>query len=264
MRTFYLSILAAISGVFAIGSLLLIQAKSQPHAAPLWPPPMAPFPRTISASGIVESSGRNVAVAAPVPGQATQVFVHKNEIVRLGAPLFQLNNRPQQEAASAAEAQAERSRRNLSSQQFQVRSQQAAVRAAASDAKAGKQLQPTRKTQRAATACCLRILASTTGLLPGLHKLQFRRVPPYCVFGMQGPLPDVPGGLQIAVIDSAALRTSPDAIREFQSVIDVPAHGFPAGRSPPPDLQLRFTGPLQFVGAELKKSTPRGIGNRTG
>ena len=69
-------------------------AEEKPAASPPLPPAEAPFEQTLAATGVIEASTANVAVASPLPGIIARVFVKAGEHVEAGAPLFALDDRP--------------------------------------------------------------------------------------------------------------------------------------------------------------------------
>lgn len=69
-------------------------AEEKPAAAPPLAPAEAPFEQTLAATGVIEASTANVAVASPLPGIVAHVFVKAGEHVEAGAPLFALDDCP--------------------------------------------------------------------------------------------------------------------------------------------------------------------------
>jgi multidrug efflux pump subunit AcrA (membrane-fusion protein) len=82
-------------------------------APPPLPPPQAPFPASLAASGVVEACSGNVAVAAPAPGVVAEVFVHVGQQVAAGAPLFRLDDRSLQGQLRVQEARLTTARAQL-------------------------------------------------------------------------------------------------------------------------------------------------------
>jgi HlyD family secretion protein len=91
-------------------ALAVYTAATASHEAPkvalAAEPSVNPFENGIAATGMVEAASRNVAVAAPEGAVATRVFVEVGQVVKTGAPLFELDPRPLQ--ADLAKAQAAR------------------------------------------------------------------------------------------------------------------------------------------------------------
>lgn len=91
----YGSILAAICGVVAIINVSNVQAERAmpPPGEPPVPPPHKPFTDAVAATGILEALSENVAIGVPVSGLVAEVFVNVNDEVKIGAPLFKLDDR---------------------------------------------------------------------------------------------------------------------------------------------------------------------------
>jgi multidrug efflux pump subunit AcrA (membrane-fusion protein) len=86
---------------------------TQPTASPPLPPPEAPFPRALAATGVVEARGGNVAVAAPAPGVVAEVMAEAGRPVAAGAPLFRLDDRSLRAELRAREARLATARAQL-------------------------------------------------------------------------------------------------------------------------------------------------------
>lgn len=95
----------AVMGVTAMLITVAAGDKRYPVAAPLAQPAKSPFAETVSGAGLVEASTQNIAVASPLAGIITHVYVQAGEHVQAGAPLFTLDQRPlRAEIASRAAA----------------------------------------------------------------------------------------------------------------------------------------------------------------
>lgn len=86
-----LPILAVIGFAFALSSVLL--RPQQPEAKPVMPPPQSPYDATLAGLGVVEPKSEIISVASDLPGVISQVFVHVDDMVEAGAPLFSLDQR---------------------------------------------------------------------------------------------------------------------------------------------------------------------------
>jgi multidrug resistance efflux pump len=78
-----------------LGFAVLHVVRSQeerPTALPLSPPEQ-PFEQALAATGIVEASTTNIAVASPLPGVAVRVLVRAGQRVSAEQPLFVLDDR---------------------------------------------------------------------------------------------------------------------------------------------------------------------------
>jgi multidrug efflux pump subunit AcrA (membrane-fusion protein) len=85
----FIGLMAAAWATFSI-------ARTQPRRVatdPPAPPPVAEFPSTAAAVGLVEASTENIAVGTPLGGVVAEVFVTAGQTVKTGEPLFELDNR---------------------------------------------------------------------------------------------------------------------------------------------------------------------------
>jgi HlyD family secretion protein len=110
IRKYLIPVLAIAGLAFAIWTTIQ-GAKTQLPARPVSDPPRSPFANKISGSGIVEASTRNISIGSHVPGIVARVFVTVGKRVKVGEPLFVLDNRKQQadfvvKEAALAEARA--------------------------------------------------------------------------------------------------------------------------------------------------------------
>ena len=84
----------ALAGVTAMMLTVAAGDKNYPVAAPLAQPAKSPFAETDSGSGLVEASTQNIAVASPLSGVVTRIFVDVGRRVAAGGPMFALDQRP--------------------------------------------------------------------------------------------------------------------------------------------------------------------------
>lgn len=91
MRKFLLPLLA-IAGL--CGALFVWRSTNTtpPQTQPFAEPAASPFSSFVSASGLIESSTANLAIAAPTTGIITRVYVKAGQRVRRGDPLFQIDD----------------------------------------------------------------------------------------------------------------------------------------------------------------------------
>jgi multidrug resistance efflux pump len=89
---YVLPLLAAVMLGFAVLHVVHSQ-EEKPRATPPLQPAETPFEQTLAATGIVESSTANVAIASPLPGIVAKVFVHAGQHVAAHEPLFALDDR---------------------------------------------------------------------------------------------------------------------------------------------------------------------------
>ncbi len=89
-------IVPALAAVGLSAMLMTVAAgdKTFPVAAPLAQPARPPFADTVSGAGLVEASTQNLAVAAPLAGVITRVYVAAGQQVAANAPLFTLDEKP--------------------------------------------------------------------------------------------------------------------------------------------------------------------------
>lgn len=115
--SFYLSI----AGFAAILILVNILSKAPPKVEPVRAPAENPYAHAIAASGIIESSDRDISIGLPAPGIITKVFVNVNDHVEEGDPLFQIDPRELEAALVELRAQLEVAK----AQKIRVQSQHA-------------------------------------------------------------------------------------------------------------------------------------------
>lgn len=89
------------------GIMFALTRGQNPAPAPnqLSLPPSSPYAETVSGTGIVEASSRNIAVGSHLPGIVESVLVVEGDVVEQNAPLFRLDTRSAQ--AEVAMKQAE-------------------------------------------------------------------------------------------------------------------------------------------------------------
>ena len=92
MKKYILPLIALAAMVFGIGSVVRSQPKHETTVPPS-PPPTSPYPHTVAAVGLVETSTENIAVGSPLADVVSEVSVTVNQAVRTGDPLFKLDNR---------------------------------------------------------------------------------------------------------------------------------------------------------------------------
>lgn len=104
-------IVAAAALGFAICTVSILTPKEQLGAAPLPPPVTTLDGETIAGLGEFQPAGEPVAIATPLPGVVSQVYVVAGAKVERGHPLFQIDERAlqaelltKQAALAAAEA----------------------------------------------------------------------------------------------------------------------------------------------------------------
>jgi HlyD family secretion protein len=88
----FLPILSAIALAFAVRHVVVDDQK-QPKTAPPIEPARAPFKSGLAGAGVVEPVTENIAVGSPLPGVVAQVLVEVGQEVKVGDPLFRLDDR---------------------------------------------------------------------------------------------------------------------------------------------------------------------------
>src|SRR5688500_4032617 len=93
MLTKYLLPTLAVCG--ALFAVMFVRAGNKPVPAsqPVAEPAMAPFQAYVAGAGLVEASSENIAVGTPLPGLVTEVMVKVGADVKVGQPLFKLDDR---------------------------------------------------------------------------------------------------------------------------------------------------------------------------
>jgi multidrug efflux pump subunit AcrA (membrane-fusion protein) len=69
------------------------QNRSTPSSKPALPPPQSPFDYTVAGAGLVEAQTENISIGSPTPGVVTKVLVKVDQKVKIGEPLFELDDR---------------------------------------------------------------------------------------------------------------------------------------------------------------------------
>ncbi len=91
IRTFLVPILAIIGMVLA--AYTVVQGARPPLAQPpVVEPPSPPFAAFVAGAGLIEASSQNIAIGSPVSAVVTKVHVTVGDSVKVGAPLFQLED----------------------------------------------------------------------------------------------------------------------------------------------------------------------------
>ncbi len=109
----------AVSGLFF--ALWMVRQGSKPivYSQPVADPPRVEFPSRISGAGIVEASTRNISVGAHLPGIVGRVHAAVGERVKVGSPLFSIDDRAARADLAVREArvlEAEASLQDLKAQ----------------------------------------------------------------------------------------------------------------------------------------------------
>lgn len=100
-----LSLYLALAGVVAATVLVLRLRAQPPPPKPLAQPSRSPFPNTLAATGILESTRENVRLGVPKSGLIQKVFVNIGDRVRAGDPLLQLDDRETRARLATSQSQ---------------------------------------------------------------------------------------------------------------------------------------------------------------
>lgn len=93
MLTKVLLPLLAVLGVCLAVYTVMADNKPKPSAPPVVEPAAAPFPSYVAGAGLVEASTENIAIGTQVPGIITKVYVKPGQRVKVGDPLFTIDDR---------------------------------------------------------------------------------------------------------------------------------------------------------------------------
>jgi multidrug resistance efflux pump len=112
--------------------------EKMPELPPPIQPAENPFPDTVAGAGMVEAQTENIAVGAPVPGIVVEVPVKVGQKVRVGDPLFRLDDRElkaelEVRKAAVADAKAELARLSAQPRPEELPRAEALVREAKAD-----------------------------------------------------------------------------------------------------------------------------------
>lgn len=128
--TFLIAILGALLAVYTAAT-----ARTDPPKAELAATPsINPFPAGIAATGAVEASSRNIALAAPEGGLAIRVLAQVGDVVKAGDPLVELDARPLQAELLRARAARDTAAARVARLKAQPRSEEVPVAEAATQA----------------------------------------------------------------------------------------------------------------------------------
>ena len=88
-----------------VGAISIYRSRPQREATePPSPPPVAPWTRTVAATGLIEPSSESIAIGTPLAGIVEQVWAKPGQAVRAGDPLFKLDDRQPRAELTARKA----------------------------------------------------------------------------------------------------------------------------------------------------------------
>src|SRR6266536_2064367 len=103
MKRSILPLIALAALTFGLVSIVRSQPKRQSTVPPS-PPPVSPYPHTVAAVGLVETSTENIAIGTPLSDVVTDVLVAPGQSVKAGDPLFKLDDRQRRADLAARRA----------------------------------------------------------------------------------------------------------------------------------------------------------------
>lgn len=107
MKRGYLLPLLAALGVLAAVVVSFRHNRAPAVQEPFVKPASAPYRSYVAGSGVVEASSGNIAIASPVSGIVTAIFVQVGAVVEAGAPLYKIDDRDLQAQRAVAQAKVE-------------------------------------------------------------------------------------------------------------------------------------------------------------
>jgi len=121
----YLSLALSLAGLIFAVYWVVASARKPSASTPLIPPATSRFAQTIAGAGIIESAGRNISLAPPIPGRVMAVFVKESDAVKRGARLYQVDDRDYRAKLLSADAGIARAEAAIATAQAEVNHQQA-------------------------------------------------------------------------------------------------------------------------------------------
>jgi HlyD family secretion protein len=113
IRKYVLPLLAVLGVIFGF-YMVHVGAQKPLVAAPVAEPSHAPYKQGyVAGSGIIEAATENIAVATPVPGVATEIYVKVGDHVKAGRPLFKLDDRNLEATVAVEKAQVDSAQAKL-------------------------------------------------------------------------------------------------------------------------------------------------------
>jgi RND family efflux transporter MFP subunit len=104
MKRTILPIIALAAMTFGIISVVRSQPRHETNLPPS-PPPVSPYPRVVAADGLVEASSENISIGTPISEVVMEVPVVVGQKVKVGDPLFKLDDRQLQADLRARQAE---------------------------------------------------------------------------------------------------------------------------------------------------------------
>ncbi|MBP9837661.1 MAG: biotin/lipoyl-binding protein [Proteobacteria bacterium] len=115
-RTKVLPVLS-ILGLFMAAKVVALNDKAPLTAAVVVEPARAPFEKFIAGAGIIEASSENIALSTQVSGVVSKVYVSPGQNIKVGDPLFEIDDRKARAELEVKRATAQVARADLLQQQ---------------------------------------------------------------------------------------------------------------------------------------------------
>ncbi len=138
----YVLVLLAIAGICVTVAMVLRDNRAASTAQASVPQANPPFASYIFGPGIVEASTENIAVGTPVPGLVTAVYVKWGDLVKRGAPLFNVDSRDLQAQLLPANAKVSEMQAQIAPADAKVKEMEALLAKAEYRLKVGGNLEP--------------------------------------------------------------------------------------------------------------------------
>lgn len=110
----YVIPMMAVAGLALAVHTVRSESEEKPAAKPAASPARSTFETSVAGSGIIEASTRNIAIGTHVPGIVTKVYVEAGSRVKVGDPLFGIDDRIVRAEKAVREANAKTARQTLS------------------------------------------------------------------------------------------------------------------------------------------------------
>lgn len=104
MKKLLVPTIALAALTFGIISVVRSQPRRETTLPPS-PPPVSPYPHTVAAVGLVETSTENIAIGTPLSDVVSEVSVIVGQAVKAGDPLFKLDDRQRRADLGARQAE---------------------------------------------------------------------------------------------------------------------------------------------------------------
>src|SRR5260370_1612037 len=91
MKRWIIPVIAAFALTLGIISVVRTQPRREATTPPVQPPASA-FAHNVAAVGLIETSTENITIGSHLPGVVERVFVTVGASVRVGAPLFKIDD----------------------------------------------------------------------------------------------------------------------------------------------------------------------------